>query len=835
MTYSLSHIAKIIKAEAFLVEDASINHLLIDSRKIVFPEDSLFFAIKGPRRNGHQFVQEVYDRGIRNFIVGNEFDHSPFTDASFLKVTDVLLALQQLAAFHRSRFSIPVFGITGSNGKTIVKEWLFQLLYQDYRIIRSPRSYNSQVGVPLSIWQMDETHELGIFEAGISTVHEMKRLQAIIKPTMGIFTNISDAHSEGFTDNRQKVLEKALLFSNATSLVYDKDALNPYIQPEFADKILFQHARSLFSWSRSVKAGLTIISEEIVINKTLITGKYEGKEIQITIPFTDRISTDNAITCWVVLLQLGYQQETISERMILLEQVDMRMQLKKGINNCYLLNDSYSNDITSLQLALDFLLQQAGENRTTVILSDILQSGRNEEELYQEVALQLKNRGITRMIGIGTAITKYQHLFTGSNHSQKGESLSIVFYPSTEVFLQEGGSNHFKDEYILLKGARVFAFERISQWLELKVHQTVMEINLTALVHNLKQHQQCLHNTTKLMAMVKAFSYGSGSAEVARILQFHKVDYLAVAYADEGVELRKAGISLPIMVMNADEAGFDAMVNHDLEPEIYSFPMYYEFHNYLSRQGIRQFPVHIKFNTGMNRLGFEVTDAPKLADLLLKDQTMTVRTVFSHLAASENPALDTFTQQQVNRFKQACVLLEDKTGRSFLKHIANSAAIARNPDWQFDMVRLGIGLYGVENDPERNLNLLTVITLKSTIAQIRKVALGDTVGYGRMGVVKRDSLIATVRIGYADGLERRLGNGVASLYVRGKLAPIIGNISMDMTMIDITDIPGVSEGDDVEVFGRNLTLQQIAEWSGTITYEILTGISQRVKRVYLEE
>lgn len=835
MTYTLSHITTIIQAEAILVGDAYINHLLIDSRKIVFPGDSLFFAIRGPRRDGHQYVQEVYDRGIRNFIVGNAFDHSAFPDASFLKVADVLVALQQLAAFHRSRFTCPVIGITGSNGKTIVKEWLYQLLHRDYRIIRSPRSYNSQVGVPLSVWQMDETHELAIFEAGISTVNEMKSLREIIRPTLGVFTNISAAHNEGFTDNRQKALEKASLFSTATGLVYNKDAVGPYLEPETEDKALFQPGMEWLSWSRTDKAVLSILTEEIASNSTLITGNHQGAILQITIPFTDRISIDNAITCWLVLLQLGYRNETIRERMLLLEPVDMRMQLKKGINHCYLLNDSYSNDITSLQLALDFLLQQAGENRCTVILSDILQSGKREEDLYHEVALQLRNRGINRMIGIGTAITKHKHLFTGSKGNEGEASLSATFYPSTEVFLQEVASNQFKDEYILLKGARIFAFERISQWLELKVHQTVMEINLTAMVHNLKQHQQCLHKTTKLMAMVKAFSYGSGSAEVARILQFHKVDYLAVAYADEGVELRKAGISLPIMVMNADEAGFDALVNYDLEPEIYSFPMYHGFHHYLERQGIRQFPVHIKFNTGMNRLGFEVTEAPILAELLLKDQTMTVKTVFSHLAASENPSLDAFSLQQVSRFKKACLLLEEKTGRTFLKHIANSAAIARYPDWQFDMVRLGIGLYGVENDPKHNLNLQTVVTLKSTIAQIRKVASGDTVGYGRMGLVKRDSLIATVRIGYADGLERRLGNGVASLSIKGKMAPVMGNISMDMTMIDITDIPGVNEGDEVEVFGKNLPLQQIAEWSGTITYEILTGISQRVKRVYLEE
>jgi alanine racemase len=555
---------------------------------------------------------------------------------------------------------------------------------------------------------------------------------------------------------------------------------------------------------------------------------YQSQENILQIPFTDRISIDNALTCVSVLLQMGYAFAMIQERLNMLQPVDMRMQLKKGVNNSYILNDSYSNDIASLELALDYLQQQAGTQRTTLILSDILQSGIAEDLLYTRVAEQLRARGVQRLIGIGPAIVAHAELL-------RKLPVEVSVYPSTSAFLQQATTQLFKDEYILLKGARVFEFEQISAMLEQKVHQTVMEINLSAMVHNLKAYQQQLDPATKLMAMVKAFSYGSGSAEVARILQFHKVDYLAVAYADEGVELRKAGISLPIMVMNADEAGFDALVSYNLEPELYSFNICQAFHQYLGQQGISQFPVHIKFNTGMNRLGFETGDAAEVARQLKSNQTMAVRSVFSHLVASEAAEHDAFTARQVSLFEEACSVLREVLGYDFIRHIANSAAIFRNPAYQFDMVRLGIGLYGVDSAGDKQLSLETVATLSSTIAQVRTVKAGESVGYNRRGIVQRDSLIATVRIGYADGFSRRLGNGVGSMVVNGQLAPVTGNVCMDMTMIDVTDIPGVKEGDKVEIFGRQLPVQQLADWAGTIAYEVLTGISQRVKRVYLEE
>ena len=819
MAYSIKNILSVVHASATIVTDSSIEHLLIDSRKIVFPSTSLFIALYGPRRDGHQFIKEVYERGIRNFVVKKGFDSSSFADSNFLEVEDTLLALQVLAAWHRKHFNIPVIGITGSNGKTIVKEWLYQLLQNDYNIVRSPRSYNSQVGVPLSVWQMNEQHTLGIFEAGISTIGEMLQLEQVIQPTLGIFTNIGEAHSEGFKNGMEKINEKLKLFAHCKQLIYCKETILPEFIEQFTD---------LFSWSRNQSATLFIKEETKSTSQTTLEVVYQNQSYPLVVPFTDTASVNNAVTCCCVLLIQGYDLPVIAQRLLILQPIEMRLQLKIAVNNCHVLNDSYSNDISSLSLALDYLKQQSGDISTTVILSDILQSGLTDEQLYQQVAAELKQRNIHRFIGIGEKISHYHFILSQAVQQ-------TAFYNSTESFLEQTTTHHFRDEYILLKGARIFAFERISKRLELKVHQTVLEINLSALTQNLKEYQKHLLPTTKLMAMVKAFSYGSGSTEVARILQFCKVDYLTVAYADEGVELRKGGISLPIMVMNADEAGFNALVEYNLEPEIYSFNIYHSFHHYLQHQGITELPVHIKINTGMNRLGFEPGEANELGLLIKQHHTMAVKSVFSHLVGSEAAEFDKFTYHQADLLNKACTILQQILGYPFLKHIANSAAIFLHKDLQYDMVRLGIGLYGVDSAEGNHVLLETVATLKSTIAQIRNLKAGETVGYNRKGKLVRDSKIATVRIGYADGFNRRLGNRVGSMYVHGKLAPVIGSVCMDMTMIDVTDIADTKEGDTVEIFGKHLPVKKLAEWCDTIPYEIMTGISQRVKRVYMEE
>jgi len=825
--YTITDIEKIIEGR-FLVNQnpvAAIDHLLIDSRKLLFPSTTLFFTIPGPRRQGNAFVKELYHKGVRNFIVDKLFVFLPedYADANIILTENVLAALQKLAAHHRKQFDIPVIGITGSNGKTIVKEWLYQLLQADHNIVRSPKSYNSQIGVPLSVWQITATNTLGIFEAGISLPGEMEKLEKMIQPAIGIFTNIGEAHSEGFENIGDKINEKIQLFKNAATAIYCKDEV---LIDEALLELQQKNNTTLFSWGQKEDAALCINTIQVQPFNTVIKAVYQERKISISIPFTNDAAIKNAITCWCVLLHLQVSDELVQERMLQLKPVEMRLELKEGINNCSVINDSYSADITSLSIALDFLEQQQQHPKRTVIISDILQSGKTNQALYDEIGDILRQKKINRLIAIGTEISKYSDSFIGIKEA--------LFFISTNEFKLMFPSLYFYNETILLKGARIFEFEQISHLLEKKTHQTVLEINLTALVHNLKAYQQQLKPGVKLMAMVKAFSYGSGSFEIANLLEFQKVDYLAVAYADEGVDLRKAGITLPIMVMNAEESTFDMLVQHNLEPELYSFGILTAFENYLSQSGISNYPVHIKLDTGMHRLGFEAGEIKSLSKRLSGNDIFKIQSVFSHLAASENKVHDSFTQIQASVFSKAIKQIEPVIQYPFIKHIANTSAIHRHKDLQMDMVRLGIGLYGVDSNLGMQQQLRNVSTLKTTISQIKKVKAGESIGYSRKGIAEKDSIIATVRIGYADGYPRSLGNGIGKMYVNGMLAPVIGNVCMDMTMLDITNI-AAKEGDDVMVFGEKLAVTEVALWANTIAYEILTGISQRVKRVYYEE
>lgn len=822
----MPHIAGIVGSSA-VVADTEIEYLLLDSRRVYSPAASLFFALKGPRRDGHQFIPELYKKGVRSFVVSEQQDKTAYPDASFIMVGDTLNALQQLAIYHRSQFSIPVIGITGSNGKTIIKEWLYQLLHSEYNIVRSPKSYNSQIGVPLSIWQMDEQHNLGIFEAGISQPGEMEALEKIIQPTIGVLTNIGDAHDEGFADKTQKLSEKLRLFTNCQVLIGREKDISGH------KKLIasFDSKPELLTWGSSPKNDLVVKHIDKKEDTTRITVCHGAAEKEFTIPFTDDASVENAITCYFILSQLGIGHDTIAIKMEQLQPVNMRLELKKGINHCTIINDSYSADLNSLEIALNFLDQQRGYSKKTIILSDVLQTSRKDEQLYSYIVERLKKHQVSRIIGIGEHISEILRHIT----NKSGDGPEIELHSSTESYLQQFRSTQFREEIILIKGARVFGFEQIVQLLEQKVHQTVLEINLNAIVHNVNVYQRQLKPATKMMAMVKAFAYGSGGAEIAGILQYHKVDYLGVAYADEGIELRKAGVTLPIMVMNPEEAAFESIVEYNLEPDIYSFTVLHSFESFLQKEGLQRYPVHIEVETGMNRLGFAISDTNKLADHLGSSILLKVQTVFSHLAASEDPAQDEFTLQQFTLYKQAVELLKTKLNYSFIQHITNSAGIFRLPYLQLDMVRLGIGMYGVDSAMTHQSSLVPVATLKSTIAQIKHLKAGESVGYNRRGRVKQDAVIATVRIGYADGYSRKLGNGAGKMWLNGKLVPVIGSICMDMTMIDVTGIEGVQEGDEVIVFGKDLPVQKLAEWAGTIPYEIMTSISQRVKRVYFEE
>jgi Alr-MurF fusion protein len=830
INYSFQHIAKIINGSLVQsVRDNRIEHLVIDSRRIIFPGSSLFFALTGPRRNGHDYIDELYQKGVRNFVISKSLDVENWKEANFVLVSSGLRALQLVAIHRRNEFSFPVIGITGSNGKTIVKEWLNQLLEPDFNIVRSPKSYNSQIGVPLSIWPMNEKHELGIFEAGISIPGEMEHLQKIIQPNIGIFTNIGEAHSEGFKSLSQKVEEKIKLFSQAETLFYcsDEQPVHEIVKdlPSQASQQQGKKAIQVLSWGKYDATYLKILEIKKANGISMVEATVEGRKKNLEIPFTDEASIHNAITCWCVLLFLSIPPEVIQKRILALQHISMRLELKRGINHCTIINDSYSADLSSLNIALDLLSEQRQHSKHTVIISDVLQSGLDEEALYAQIADALKQRGVDRIIGLGEKINQ---------HRQKFSSIpQLSFYHSTAEFIANFRAFEFSNEAILLKGARIFTFEEVDRLLAEKLHQTVLEIDLDSLVHNLKQYQKLLKPSTMVMAMVKAFAYGSGSYEIANTLQFNKVDFLSVAYADEGVELRKAGITIPIMVMNTDENAFPLLSEFILQPVVYSSQLLSKLEQFLLKEGEEKFPIHIEINSGMNRLGFE----PGELDEILKKLKMPlfkVISVFSHFAASEDPQHDAFSAHQADIFLTACKQIEAALSYSFLKHIANTAAVERCPQWQLDMVRLGIGLYGIDTFQHSALVLQQVSTLKSTIAQIRRVAEGDTISYGRQGIASRDSLIATVRVGYADGYPRSLSNGNGRMLVNGLLAPIIGNVCMDMTMIDVTDIPTVSEGSEVIVFGKELPVQRVAHWANTIPYEILTGVSQRVKRVYYQ-
>jgi alanine racemase len=820
MAYTFSQIAEALGVKPIGKDTNKVERLLIDSRSLVQPEGTLFIALKTAKNDGHKYISELYQCGIKLFLIEEGYDTKSLKDASFIVVPDTLNALQNLAIWHRAHFKIPVLAITGSNGKTIVKEWLHQLLSPDKVIVRSPRSYNSQVGVPLSVWQMDNTHQLGIFEAGISQSGEMENLQKIIQPTIGMFTNIGEAHGQNFSDVRQKIREKLKLFKDVETLIYccDYKEIDEEIKK---DKSLAKV--KMFRWSRKVDTEFKI--DEIVIrNTTTLNATYKDYHLSINIPFTDEASIENAINCWAYMLLSGYDNSLIAKRMNHLQPVAMRMEMIEGINNCSIINDVYNSDINSLSVALDFLNQQRQHEQKTLILSDIVQGG-DEQEVYRKVAGIINARKPSRLIGIGATICKYASSFELEKH----------FFSDTNDFLSHLHEFTFRDETILVKGARSFGFEKISRSLQQKAHETVLQINLNSLVHNLNYFRSQLKPTTKIMAMVKAFSYGSGSFEIANLLQYYKADYLAVAYADEGVELRTSGISLPIMVMNPEPGSFDTMIRYQIEPEVYSFRVLNMAIEALKKSGSNvPLPVHIKLDTGMHRLGFQPTEIDKLIRELKATPQIKVQSIFSHLAASDADALKDFTLVQINRFKEMSEKIIKTLGYPVLTHILNSAGIIRFPEAQFEMVRLGIGLYGVGIGDDEQKKLENVSTLKTTISQINHLKKGETVGYNCRGLLTRDSVIATVAIGYADGFGRELGNGKGQMWVNGKPAPTVGDICMDMCMIDITGIDA-QEGDEVIIFDNIPALRQMAKAMNTIPYEVLTGLSGRVKRIYTHE
>ena len=853
MKYSIEKVTTLIGARRYGNSEGQIRWLLTDSRSLCFPEETLFFALKTQRNDGHRYISDLYRRGVRHFVVEQVPEHIEvlYPDADFLRVPSPLAALQRLAERHRDEFDIPIIGITGSNGKTMVKEWLYQLLLPSQKIVRSPRSYNSQIGVPLSVWLLNEQTEVGIFEAGISQPGEMSALRDIIQPTIGVLTSLGPAHQENFRSMEEKCMEKLELMHDTEAVVYcsDNDVVSRCIRR-------MQYKGEKIAWSRydenvaffvkSVQPLNYSPSSLLLPPSSTITYICQGEENTFTIPFIDEASIENAITCAAVALHLGITPAQLADRMSRLEPVAMRLEVKQGQHGCILINDSYNSDINSLDIALDFMGRRGyegtgvrGRENTalprTIVLSDIFQTGISPALLYAQVSDLCVKRGIDKFIGIGPEL------------SAQADRIHIAdkqFFADVNHFLASDTFNDLHDELILLKGARPFGFDRITEQLEQKVHETILEVNLNAVVENLNYYRSFLKPETKMVCMIKADAYGAGAVEIAKTLQDQRVDYLAVAVADEGVTLREAGITANIMIMNPEMTAFKTIFDYDLEPEVYSFRLMDALIKAARKEGITGWPVHIKLDTGMHRLGFDpIQDIDEVIDRLKHQNAIIPRSVFSHFVGSDSDDFDAFSARQFELFEQGSQKLQSAFSHKILRHMDNSAGIEHFPERQLDMCRLGLGLYGVDpysspklGEAGRGLNkgLSCVSTLKTTILQLRHVPAGDTVGYSRKGKIERDSVIAAIPIGYADGLNRHLGNRHGYCLVRGQKAEYVGNICMDVAMIDVTDIP-CQEGDQVEIFGEHLPVTVLSDIIDTIPYEVLTAVSNRVKRVYFQD
>ena len=810
----MNEIAEIINGTLHSGIPVEITEYSIDSRSVVTPEHTLFFALTGNNHNGHDYIRTLYTDGVRAFVI-SEFreEFNQLTGANFIGVENVLTALQQLAAHHRQHTQAEVIGITGSNGKTVVKEWLYQLLANDHAVYRSPRSYNSQVGVPLSLLGIDPKTEIAIIEAGISQKGEMQHLQQMIQPTIGIFTHLGDAHGENFASREEKLAEKAQLFTSCQWVIGQTGEALEYI------KTRVPSTTSFLLWGEDPKADIHVKTMNIALGHREVQVTFGNKHFILDIPFPDIASYENCMNAVSILLLKQYSPDVITSRVQQLSAIAMRMEIKDGINNCTLVNDYYNSDPSSFQLALNILATQDASKERVVILSDFMDTGKAGDDLYPSIAETLRQANISLFIGIGKHLSEHRNDFAANSR----------FYEDTEHFLRQEERDNFNNQIILIKGARAFQFEYIAGFLQKQSHSTILEVDLDAMVHNLNHFRSL--TDAHIAVMVKAFSYGSGSREIASLLQYHRVDYLMVAFADEGIELRAAGITIPIAVMNPEREAFDNMIMFNLEPEIYALDILEDFNRALNKHGIKRFPVHIKLNTGMNRSGFDEQDLPQLLEFFQTERSVYIRSMFSHLAGSDETVHDEFTLGQIHLFERMTERIQAQFNYKIWRHILNSAGIERFPQYHFDMVRLGIGLHGIS---ATHANLQPVSSFKTYLSSIRNVPADQSIGYGRKSYTTRPSRIAVIPVGYADGLNRHLSNRVGNVFIKGKRVPIIGNICMDTCMIDVTDT-NATIGDEVEIFGKHILVTELSEQLGTIPYEILTGISHRVKRVYYKE
>jgi len=815
------HLIQIIAPKNSIVfnKNWDISELVFDSRKITFPEQTLFFAIKTTKNDGHLYISELIKQKVKNFIVSKDLECYKELNANFFQVEDPVLTMQQIAAAHRKKFTFPVVGITGSNGKTIVKEWLSAILSKDFYVIKNPNSYNSQIGVPFSTWQMNDNHSFGVFEAGISQKEEMSKLETVIKPNIGILTNIGNAHSGFFENDKEKLIEKLKLFKSSSSIIYNND--HPLIRDTLATDN-YTHLQKI-SWGKHSDSHYRIISHKKLQSSTIIEFSHSPEWLEI--PFSDDASVENVLHITALLMYMGYSLSHISKQLRFLSPIDMRMEIKEAQNHSILINDTYSLDINSLRIALDFLSNQTQFTKKTLIISDFEQVNWGEKE-YMELSKIFNTHHITKLIGVGAELRKHHAYFP---------VVEKYFYPTTNELLVHLEDINIRDEAVLVKGARSFRFERVVQALQLKTHPTILQVDLAAIIHNLHFFKKFIHSETKIMAMVKAMSYGLGDAELINELCYHQIDYLAVAYADEGIALRQRNITRPIVVLGAETTSFDLMIRYHLEPEIFNLFYLKELISILKNYPeIESFPIHLKVDTGMHRLGFDEDEIDEMLTCVSGCSKLKIASVFSHLAASEDVKEDLFTREQIQKYKAICQKIDKQISYPYLKHILNTAGIVRFPEAQFDMVRLGLGLYGFCPLPEIQQQLQSVITLSSVVTQLKKVRKGDTIGYNRTFTAQKDMQIAMVPVGYADGYPRELSNGMGSMLVHHEKCPIVGKICMDMTMIDVTGL-NVIIGDEVLVYDAKNSVEKVGKSIGKTSYELLTAISKRVPRIYIRE
>jgi alanine racemase len=820
MRYSLDHIASVAGGIIAGKRGIEIGNIIIDSRSFFNTRETLFIALEGPNHDGHRFIEGLYKRGVRGFMVSKDYlIPDDIKDAGFVFVEDTLRSFQKIAAFHRDSFTGKVIGITGSNGKTIVKEWLGQVLGNYATVSRSPKSFNSQVGVPLSVLMMDADQEYHILEAGISRPEEMRFLEEIIKPDIGILTNIGDAHQENFKSLTDKVNEKLLLFKDSKAIVFngDDELVRNSISSSFHGS-----GKEFLTWSFSREADLRITDYHVTGAATILKADYRGKQLEVAVPFTDQASIQNIMHIWLTCCYLDIPEDIIMNSLGDLESVAMRLEQKEGIGGCALINDYYNADLHSLSIAIDLLINQLPQKKKSIIISELLQTGLGTEELIDQLNALIHDKDLYRIIGIGELFTGYREKF----------EFKLQSFADTDSFLDKFDFSSFRDEAILLKGARKYKFERISRRLEKRVHNTYVEVSMGNLLHNLDYFRSRVSRGTRIMAMVKAASYGSGTHEIGKFLAHHRIDYLGVAFADEGVLLRESGIDVPVMVMNPGLNSFDILIENRLEPEIFSIQTLNGFLQAARGAGVRNYPVHIKIDTGMHRLGFQPDEINELLSTINSQSTIKIESVFSHLSSADDPASDNFTIRQADIFSKVCNEIKSSVNYDFLRHLVNTSGIIRFPEYHFEMVRLGIGLYGIDTSWQADLK--PVVSLKSVITQVHSLSKNEPVGYGNSGKMSADGRIAVIPAGYADGIDTRLGNGKGRFIVNGSTVPTVGRICMDMCMLDISTVEA-AVGDEVIIIGKGAELHDMASELNTIPYEILTRIPQRVKRIFLFE